>query len=221
MILTTSVDRSNEPESIISVGDWAWVQYVDDNEELDNRMALVVAILRYNNGNVGVAIIWGKETDENPKRGPQHVVCTDDCQVVEKASIGGRVVEAESGGRVETENSDGLKFSLDRYQISSLPDNRLVVRGMWRCFCRPLTLYRRSSQSLSKRTPVDLAGIYCRNWLFPMGPPNALTGEKSRTPCKHHRQSPEEPARSCHRKSRTLMTSLLTLCSKAQLETQM
>ena len=96
-----------------------WVQYMKENEELDNNLALVVAILCYKRGTFDVALLWGKETQAGSDKGPQCVVCTDDCQIVDKESIGGRVIEPESGGRVLTENSNGVKFSLDRYRVSS------------------------------------------------------------------------------------------------------
>lgn len=96
-----------------------WVQYEKENGELDNNLALVVAILRYDTGRTDVALLWGKEAQHGSSAGPHHVVCTDDYCIVEQESIGGRVVETESCGRVVTENSIGAKFSLDRYRISS------------------------------------------------------------------------------------------------------
>ena len=121
LALTTSVlvNSSKEPESIIRVGDWVWVQYVTEGGEVDNNLALAVAILRYKNGSFAVALLWGEITKAGWDGGPQRVVCTDDCQVVDKESIGGRVIEPEKSGRILTENSVGAKFSLDRYHVFS------------------------------------------------------------------------------------------------------
>ena len=113
------VNDSKEPESIIRVGGWVWVQYVTDGGEVDNNLALAVAILRYKSGSFAVAVLWGKITEAGWDGGPQRVVCTDDCQVVDKESIGGGVIEPEKSGRILTENSVGAKFSLDRYHVSS------------------------------------------------------------------------------------------------------
>jgi hypothetical protein len=96
-----------------------WVQYVTESGEVDNNLALAVAILRYKSGSFAVALLWGKITQAGWDGGPQRVVCTDDCQVVDKESIGGRVIEPEKSGRILTENSVGVKFSLDRYHVSS------------------------------------------------------------------------------------------------------
>lgn len=96
-----------------------WVQYVTEDGEVDNNLALVVAILRYNSGSSAAALLWGKITEAGWDGGPQRVVCTDDCQVVDKESIGGGVIEPEECGRILTENSVGAKFSLDRYHVSS------------------------------------------------------------------------------------------------------
>jgi len=113
------VNDSKEPESIIRVGGWVWVQYVTEGGEVDNNLALAVAILRYKSGSFAVALLWGKITEAGWDGGPQRVVCTDDCQVVDKESIGGGVIEPEKSGRILTENSVGAKFSLDRYHVSS------------------------------------------------------------------------------------------------------
>ena len=96
-----------------------WVQYVTEDGEVDNNLALVVAILRYKSGSSAVALFWGKITEAGWDGGPQRVVCTDDCQVVDKESIGGGVIEPEECGRILTENSVGAEFSLDRYHVSS------------------------------------------------------------------------------------------------------
>jgi hypothetical protein len=119
VIIRVLVNDSKEPESIIRVGGWVWVQYVTEGGEVDNNLALVVAILRYKSGSFAVALFWGKTTEAGWDGGPQRVVCTDDCQVVEKESIGGGVIEQEKCGRILTENSVGAKFSLDRYHVSS------------------------------------------------------------------------------------------------------
>ena len=113
------VNDSREPESIVRVGGWVWVQYVTEGGDVDNNLALAVAILRYKSGSFAVALLWGKITEVGWDGGPQHVVCTDDCQVVDKESIGGGVIEPEKSGRILTENSVGAKFSLDRYHVSS------------------------------------------------------------------------------------------------------
>ena len=113
------VNDSREPESIVRVGGWVWVQYMTEGGEVDNNLALAVAILRYKSGSFAVALLWGKITEVGWDGGPQHVVCTDDCQVVDKESIGGGVIEPEKSGRILTENSVGAKFSLDRYHVSS------------------------------------------------------------------------------------------------------
>lgn len=96
-----------------------WVQYVTEDGEVDNNLALAVAILRYKSGSSAVALLWGKIMQAGWNEGPQRVVCTDDCQVVDKESIGGGVIEPEKSGRILTENSVGAKFSLDRYHVSS------------------------------------------------------------------------------------------------------
>ena len=96
-----------------------WVQYVTEGGDVDNNLALAVAILRYKSGSFAVALLWGKITGVGWDGGPQRVVCTDDCQVVDKESIGGGVIEPEESGRILTENSVGAKFSLDRYHVSS------------------------------------------------------------------------------------------------------
>ena len=96
-----------------------WVQYVTEGGEVDNNLALAAAILRYKGGSFAVALLWGKITEAGWDGGPQRVVCTDDCQVVDKESIGGRVIEPEKSGRILTENSVGAEFSLDRYHVSS------------------------------------------------------------------------------------------------------
>ena len=44
------VDCSGSPESIVQVHHWVWVQYENENGDLDNNLALVVAILRYRDG---------------------------------------------------------------------------------------------------------------------------------------------------------------------------
>ena len=113
------VNDSREPESIVRVGGWVWVQYVTEGGDVDNNLALAVAILRYKSGSFAVALLWGKITEVGWDGGPQRVVCTDDCQVVDKESIGGGVIEPEKSGRILTENSVGAKFSLDRYHVSS------------------------------------------------------------------------------------------------------
>ncbi|TLD05650.1 hypothetical protein E2P81_ATG10617 [Venturia nashicola] len=113
------VNPSKEPESIIRVGDWVWVQYVTEDGEVDNNLALAVAVLRFKSGTFAVALLWGKITTAGWNGGPQRVVCTDDCQVVDKESIAGRVIEPEEYGRILTENSVGAKFSLDRYHVFS------------------------------------------------------------------------------------------------------
>ena len=96
-----------------------WVQYVTEGGDVDNNLALAVAILRYKSGSSAVALLWGQITEAGWDGGPQRIVCTDDCQVVDKESIGGGVIEREKSGRILTENSVGAKFSLDRYHVSS------------------------------------------------------------------------------------------------------
>ena len=98
-----------------------WVQYVTEDGEVDNNLALAVAILRYKSGSSDVALLWGKIAEAGWDGGPQRVVCTDDCQVVDMESIGGGVIEPEKSGRILTENSAGAKFLLDRYHVS--PDS--------------------------------------------------------------------------------------------------
>ena len=121
------VNDSREPESIVRVGGWVWVQYVTEGGDVDNNLALAVAILRYKSGSFAVALLWGKITEVGWDGGPQRVVCTDDCQVVDKESIGGGVIEPEKSGRILTENSVGAKFSLDRYHVSSNSNGNLEV----------------------------------------------------------------------------------------------
>jgi hypothetical protein len=119
LMIRVLVNTSKEPESVIRVGGWVWVQYVTEDGEVDNNLALVVAVLRYKSGSSAVALLWGKITEAGWDGGPQRVVCTDDCQVVDKESIGGGVIEPEKCGRILTENSVGAKFSLDRYHVCS------------------------------------------------------------------------------------------------------
>ena len=121
------VNDSREPESIVRVGGWVWVQYMTEGGEVDNNLALAVAILRYKSGSSAVALLWGKIAEAGWDGGPQRVVCTDDCQVVDKESIGGGVIEPEKSGRILTENSVGAKFSLDRYHVSSNSNGNLEV----------------------------------------------------------------------------------------------
>lgn len=119
LMIRVLVNTSKEPESVIRVGGWVWVQYVTEDGEVDNNLALAVAILQYKSGSFAVALLWGKITEAGWDGGPQRVVCTDDCQVVDMESIGGGVIEPEKSGRILTENSVGAKFSLDRYHVSS------------------------------------------------------------------------------------------------------
>jgi hypothetical protein len=128
LMIGTLVNNSKEPERIIRVGGWVWVQYVTEGGEVDNNLALVVAILRYKSGSSAVALLWGKTTQAGWDGGPQRVVCTNDCQVVDKESIGGGVIEPEKSGRILTENSVGAKFSLDRYHVFSDSYGNLEVR---------------------------------------------------------------------------------------------
>ena len=121
------VNDSKEPESVIRVGGWVWVQYVTEGGEVDNNLALAVAILRYKSGSSAVALLWGQITEAGWDGGPQRIVCTDDCQVVDKESIGGGVIEPEKSGRILTENSVGAKFSLDRYHVCSDSSENLEV----------------------------------------------------------------------------------------------
>lgn len=121
------MNTSKEPESRVRVGDWVWVQYQTENDEVDNNLALVVAILLYKNNRANVALLWGKEM-RRPNEELVRVVCTDDCWIVSKECIGGRVVESEISGRVVTENSAGEIFSLDRYHILSSSSKRPEVR---------------------------------------------------------------------------------------------
>ena len=62
LMMRVLVNPSKEPESIIRVGDWVWVQYVTEGGEVDNNLALAVAILRCKNGSFAVALLWGKIT---------------------------------------------------------------------------------------------------------------------------------------------------------------
>ena len=127
LMIGVLVNNSKEPESIIRVGGWVWVQYVTEGGEVDNNLALAVAILRYKSGSFAVALLWGKITEVGWDGGPQRVVCTDDCQVVDKESIGGGVIEPEKSGRILTENSVGAKFSLDRYHVFSVSYGNVEV----------------------------------------------------------------------------------------------
>ena len=127
LTVVTPVNSSKDPESTVRVGDWVWVQYEKEDGGLDNNLALVVVILLYGDGEVDVAILWGKETQHGSNARGQRVVCTDDCWIVEKESIGGRVIERESCARVVTENSAGEVFSLDKYHILLSSNGRLEV----------------------------------------------------------------------------------------------
>ena len=118
------MNSSEEPESIIQVGDWVWVQYTTQDDEVDENLALVVAILHYTDQHTDVAVLWGKIVQD---KSPQHVVCTNECRAVDIGCIGSKVVEPESGGRVKTENSVGGELSLDRYQIYLDSRKRLAV----------------------------------------------------------------------------------------------
>jgi hypothetical protein len=121
------VNPSKEPESVIQPGDWVWVQIENENGDLDNNLAVILAILEYTSGNFDIALLWGKVTQAGSDEGPQRVVCTHDCQVVDMECIGGRVVEEESSGCVLTENSVGEKLLLDRYHVFSKSYKDVVV----------------------------------------------------------------------------------------------
>lgn len=95
------------------------MQYITESGEVDNNLALAVAILRYKSGSSAVALLWRQITEARCDRSLQRIVCTDNCQVVDKESISSRVIEQEKCRRILTENSVGAKFSLDCYYVSS------------------------------------------------------------------------------------------------------
>lgn len=137
------------------VGDWVCIHYEKKDGEVDNNLALTVAILCYNYGKTGIALLWGKEIQDGSNVAYQRVVCTDEYCVVEKESVGGRVVESESCGRVVTENSDGERFSLDRYHVYSTSYRCLAVRNCHSHHIqRVLTFASASNRSLSRRGAV-------------------------------------------------------------------
>ncbi|KAK4551669.1 hypothetical protein LTR86_011000 [Recurvomyces mirabilis] len=123
---SVKLDSSGNPESIVQVHHWVWVQYEKENGNVDNNLALVVAILRYRDGTTDIAVLWGREMQERSNAESQRVICTDECLIVEIATIGSRVTEEESGGCVVTENSVGENFSLDRYHIISTSDEHVA-----------------------------------------------------------------------------------------------
>jgi hypothetical protein len=57
LMIRVLVNDSKEPESIFRVGGCVWVQYATEGEEVDNNLALAVAILRYKSGSSAVALI--------------------------------------------------------------------------------------------------------------------------------------------------------------------
>lgn len=126
LTLVVPVD-SEEPESVVRVGHWIWVQYEKENGKIDNNLALPVAILCYKGGEREVALLWGKEIQEGSDAGLQRVVCTDECGIVDRESINGGVIEEETQGRVVTENSKGDRFSLDRHHVFSASNGCLAV----------------------------------------------------------------------------------------------
>ncbi|KAI7490416.1 hypothetical protein KC351_g650 [Hortaea werneckii] len=120
---TLEVNDSGEAESKIQVGKWMWWRFAEAGKE-DNNMGLPLAILHYKSGYCEVAVLRGVEVpEEGPSRrnGQTRVVCSADCWIIEVENIGSAVTEEETKGegegygRVETRNSRGERFSLDRY----------------------------------------------------------------------------------------------------------
>ncbi|RMX87498.1 hypothetical protein D0869_02313 [Hortaea werneckii] len=142
LVDTVELNDSGEAESKIQTGKWTWWQFEEDGEVINN-MGLPIAILRYETGHHEVAIMRGVEVpEEGPsrRRRPTRVVCSLECWIIEVENIGSAVTEEETPGekgdygRVETRNSKGSKFSLDRYHISLNPDlssPRLLLKPIY------------------------------------------------------------------------------------------
>lgn len=106
-----------------------WWRFEEAGRE-DNNMGLPLAILRYKSGYYEVAVLRGVEVpEERPsrRRHQTRVVCSPDCWIIEVENIGSAVTEEETKGeregygRVETRNSRGERFSLDRYHFLPHP----------------------------------------------------------------------------------------------------
>jgi len=119
------LNESVEAESKIRTGHWMWWQFEEDGKEVNN-MGLPIAIFRYESGHSEVAVLRGVEVaEEEPSqsRRQTRVVCSAECWIIEAENIGSAVTEEEikeggkGYGRVATTNSNGERFSLDRYHL--------------------------------------------------------------------------------------------------------
>ena len=107
LMLVVPVD-SEEPEGVVCAGQWIWVQYEKENGEIDNHLALPVAILCYRSGEREVALLWGREIQDGSDAGLKRVVCTDECGIVGTESVNCGVVEEEKqGARRDREQKRG------------------------------------------------------------------------------------------------------------------
>ena len=131
------VNDSREAESEIQTGKWMWWHLEEDGEGINN-MGLPIAILHYESGHDEVAVLRGVEvTEEEPSRSRRQtrVVCSPECWIIEVENIGSAVTEEEvkegpkGYGRVETTNSNGERFSLDRYHLLTTSKPRCSVRN--------------------------------------------------------------------------------------------
>ncbi|KAI6853533.1 hypothetical protein KC323_g9318, partial [Hortaea werneckii] len=109
----------------IQTGKWMWWQFEEDGKEVNN-MGLPIAIFYYESGHSEVAVLRGVEVaEEEPSqsRRQTRVVCSPECWIIEVENIGSAVTEEEikeggkGYGRVATTNSNGERFSLDRYHL--------------------------------------------------------------------------------------------------------
>lgn len=128
--LISLVTPTHEAESTVRTMTWVWFQYVRKDGKVDNNLALVVAIVESQSGQSHIILSWGEALAPICEGGPQRVICSDEFWVVEKESIASAVVEEEVMGYVETENSRGEKFSLDRHHILFRASKQQVVRGI-------------------------------------------------------------------------------------------
>jgi len=132
------LNESLEAECEIQTGQWMWWQFEEDGKEVNN-MGLPIAILQYESGrHCEVAVLRGVEVaEEEPSqsRRQTRVVCSAECWIIEVENIGSAVTEEEikeggkGYGRVATTNSNGERFSLDRYHLLMPNKPQCTVRN--------------------------------------------------------------------------------------------
>ncbi|GAB1739944.1 hypothetical protein NU219Hw_g4874t1 [Hortaea werneckii] len=192
---TLEVNDSGEAESKIQVGKWIWWRFEEGGKE-DNNMGLPLAILRYTSGYYEVAVLRGVEVpEERPSRRHHQtrVVCSPDCWIIEIENIGSAVTEEETKGereacgRVETRNSRGQRFSLDRYHFLPrhahatsplLIDNIVFDSMVGMQYCLKLGLDPLASslpEPLNSNRRVENHAV--KRVVNPLGPENGLEAE--------------------------------------------